>query len=219
MGRVLGSLCVISGRDEDAESGMLASWISQASFDPPGLTVAVKKDRAVENLLQTGNRFNVNVLKDGGDKVRTDQDSSSCPMCSIASACVSSKVFWCMQAIMKQLLKPFKPAEPRFAGLDTEVSEETGAVILKEGAAVLECTVKNRLEVRGPVHNSLRLPTPRSAENLSTYVHCRLVITGSCTGQSMAARFWMSGLSPLSTSARPACLTESHQSTLAFDQS
>ena len=44
--------------------------MSQASFDPPGLTVAVKKDRAVENLLQVGNRFNLNVLKDGNDKAR-----------------------------------------------------------------------------------------------------------------------------------------------------
>lgn len=30
---------------------MLASWISQASFDPPGLTVAVKRDRATESLM------------------------------------------------------------------------------------------------------------------------------------------------------------------------
>jgi hypothetical protein len=74
MGRVLGSLCVLTSRDDDAESGMLASWVSQASFDPPGLTVAVKKDRAVENLLQVGNRFNLNVLKDGGDKARFTPD-------------------------------------------------------------------------------------------------------------------------------------------------
>ena len=74
MGRVLGSLCVLTSRDDDAESGMLASWVSQASFDPPGLTVAVKKDRAVENLLQVGNRFNLNVLKDGGDKARSKRD-------------------------------------------------------------------------------------------------------------------------------------------------
>ena len=70
---MLGSLCVLTSRDDDAESGMLASWVSQASFDPPGLTVAVKKDRAVENLLQVGNRFNLNVLKDGGDKARSTQ--------------------------------------------------------------------------------------------------------------------------------------------------
>ena len=54
------------------------------------------------------------------------------------------------QTIMKQLLKPFKPAEPRFEGLSTEVSEHTGAAVLLDSAAYLECTVQNRLEVRHP---------------------------------------------------------------------
>ena len=42
----------------------------QASFDPPGLSIAVKKDRAVETLLVMGNKFNVNVLAQGKEKVR-----------------------------------------------------------------------------------------------------------------------------------------------------
>ena len=42
----------------------------QASFDPPGLSIAVKKDRAVETLLVNGNKFNVNVLARGHEKVR-----------------------------------------------------------------------------------------------------------------------------------------------------
>ncbi len=42
----------------------------QASFDPPGLSIAVKKDRAVETLLVMGNKFNVNVLAQGNEKVR-----------------------------------------------------------------------------------------------------------------------------------------------------
>lgn len=41
VGRVVGSLCVLSARVGDAESAMLASWVSQASFVPPGLTIAV----------------------------------------------------------------------------------------------------------------------------------------------------------------------------------
>ncbi len=63
----------------------------QASFDPPGLTVAVKKDRAVENLLNGGSKFVVNILAEGDHK-----------------------------ALMKQLLKSFKPGEDRFAGLDIQ---------------------------------------------------------------------------------------------------
>ena len=42
---------------------------SKASFDPPWLSIAVKKYRAVENLMLVGNRFNINILKEGSDKV------------------------------------------------------------------------------------------------------------------------------------------------------
>jgi hypothetical protein len=34
MGRVVGSLCVVAARDGDAESGMLASWVSQVPLSP-----------------------------------------------------------------------------------------------------------------------------------------------------------------------------------------
>lgn len=29
VGRLVGALCVVTGKDEDAESAMLASWVSQ----------------------------------------------------------------------------------------------------------------------------------------------------------------------------------------------
>jgi flavin reductase (DIM6/NTAB) family NADH-FMN oxidoreductase RutF len=45
---------VVTARQGDGSSGlssaMVASWVSQASFEPPGLTVAVAKDRAIEAL-------------------------------------------------------------------------------------------------------------------------------------------------------------------------
>lgn len=47
VGRVVGSLCVVVSRSGDAESAMLASWVSQASFNPPGLTVAVSADEVL----------------------------------------------------------------------------------------------------------------------------------------------------------------------------
>ena len=43
--------------------------VAQASFDPPGLTVAVKRDRAAEALLLTGARFVVNIMAEGAEKV------------------------------------------------------------------------------------------------------------------------------------------------------
>ncbi len=41
VGRVVGSLCVMSAKRGNVTSAMLASWVSQATFNPPGVTVAV----------------------------------------------------------------------------------------------------------------------------------------------------------------------------------
>lgn len=116
-GRIIGSLCVLTAKDGDAESGMLASWVSQASFDPPGLTIAVKKDRAIESLLPVGNKFVLNVLAEGRDR-----------------------------PIMREMVKQFAPGEDRFANLNTERSEISGALILKDSASYLECEVAQRME-------------------------------------------------------------------------
>lgn len=40
---------------------------------------------------------------------------------------------------MKQMLKPFKPAEDRFAGVEVLRAEASGAAILPDAAAYLEC--------------------------------------------------------------------------------
>jgi flavorubredoxin/flavin reductase (DIM6/NTAB) family NADH-FMN oxidoreductase RutF len=65
LGRVVGSLCVVSGRRGEMYSAMLASWVSQATFNPPGFTVAVAKDRALEPLTYVGDRFVLNILQEG----------------------------------------------------------------------------------------------------------------------------------------------------------
>jgi flavin reductase (DIM6/NTAB) family NADH-FMN oxidoreductase RutF/flavodoxin len=65
VGRIVGSLCVVSVKRGDVESGMLASWVSQATFNPPGLTVAVAKDRAMESLTHNGDKFILNILPEG----------------------------------------------------------------------------------------------------------------------------------------------------------
>ena len=63
LGRLSGGLYVVTarqGQGETARGGaMVASWVSQASFEPPGLTVAVAKDRAIEALLQVDDRFEI----------------------------------------------------------------------------------------------------------------------------------------------------------------
>lgn len=65
VGRIVGSLCVVTTKKGDLKSAMLASWVSQATFNPPGLTVAVAKDRALETMTHNGDKFVLNILAEG----------------------------------------------------------------------------------------------------------------------------------------------------------
>jgi flavorubredoxin/flavin reductase (DIM6/NTAB) family NADH-FMN oxidoreductase RutF len=116
VGRIVGSLCIVTAKEGDISSAMLASWVSQASFNPPGLTIAVAKDRALETLMHSGNQFVLNILAQGQHI-----------------------------GLMKHFLKPFGPAQNRFADVPYEEST-SGSPILTEALAYLECSVQSRLE-------------------------------------------------------------------------
>ena len=116
LGRVIGSLCVLTTRKADLSGAMVASWVSQASFNPPGITVAVAKDRAVEALLHKGDRFALNVLAEGRET-----------------------------ALMKQFLQPFEPGADRFAGLELENSPAEQP-LLPDALAWLDGKVSQRME-------------------------------------------------------------------------
>ena len=116
VGRIVGSLSVVTAKQGDLSSAMLASWVSQATFNPPGFTVAVAKDRAIESLLHSGNKFVLNILEEGKHI-----------------------------GLMKHFLKPFAPGQNRFADLATQEAEN-GCPILSDALAYLECRVDNRME-------------------------------------------------------------------------
>jgi flavin reductase (DIM6/NTAB) family NADH-FMN oxidoreductase RutF len=65
LGRIPSGLFVLTARHGDHETGMLASWVQQCSFDPPQITVAVKKGRDVLDWLPNGASFVLNVLPEG----------------------------------------------------------------------------------------------------------------------------------------------------------
>ena len=116
VGRLVGSMCVVTTKKEEVSGAMLASWVSQATFNPPGLTVAVAKDRAIESLLYKGNNFVLNVLPEGKHI-----------------------------SLMKHFLKPFSPGEDRFEGVETKPAEN-GCPVLTDSLAYVECQVANRME-------------------------------------------------------------------------
>jgi len=65
VGRIVGSLCVVTTRSGDHHSGILTSWVSQASFNPPGLMIAVAADQNADRLTTAGDCFVLNLLKEG----------------------------------------------------------------------------------------------------------------------------------------------------------
>lgn len=117
LGRISGGLYIITAKKGELSSAMLASWVSQASFEPLGLTVAVAKDRAIEALMQVGDTFVLNILA---------QDN--------------------YQGLMKHFLKRFAPGADRFAGVKTQPAKN-GSPILSEALAYLECQVATRMDL------------------------------------------------------------------------
>ncbi|TVQ45418.1 MAG: flavin oxidoreductase [Gloeocapsa sp. DLM2.Bin57] len=116
LGRIVGSLCIVTTQQGELKSAMLASWVSQATFTPPGITVAVAKERAIESLLYQDSKFVLNILAEGKHL-----------------------------KLMKHFLKPFAPGEDRFIGVETTTANN-GCPILSDALAYLECRVVNRME-------------------------------------------------------------------------
>ena len=66
LGRIPSGLFVLTAKNGDDDTGMLASWVQQCSFDPPHVSVAVNKQRDVLDWLAAGAPFVLNVIPEGG---------------------------------------------------------------------------------------------------------------------------------------------------------
>ena len=65
LGRIVSGLFVLTVGEGDQATGMLASFVQQAGFEPPAVTVAVKKGRPINDLIDETGRFCISVLHDG----------------------------------------------------------------------------------------------------------------------------------------------------------
>jgi flavorubredoxin/flavin reductase (DIM6/NTAB) family NADH-FMN oxidoreductase RutF len=121
LGRLSGGLYVVTARQADGDTSrsgaMVASWVSQASFDPPGITVAVAKDRAIEALMQVDDRFVLNILREDNH-----------------------------QELLRHFLRRFPPGADRFAGVATLEGVAAGGPVLGDALAYLDCRVAQRME-------------------------------------------------------------------------
>jgi flavin reductase (DIM6/NTAB) family NADH-FMN oxidoreductase RutF len=66
LGRVpSGVFILVAGDDAGRQTGLLASWLQQASFDPPQVTVAVNKSRYLVDWLQMNSPVTINQIPKG----------------------------------------------------------------------------------------------------------------------------------------------------------
>jgi flavin reductase (DIM6/NTAB) family NADH-FMN oxidoreductase RutF len=98
-------LYVVGTKDEESPHGMTANWITQVSFEPEIVAVAVEKDSHSRTLLQKSRIFSVSILKSG------------------------------QKDVAGEFAKAKKDRDFRF------VSKKTGAPILADAAAYLDCKV------------------------------------------------------------------------------
>ncbi|MCA9052672.1 MAG: flavin reductase [Planctomycetaceae bacterium] len=94
LGRTPSGLFILTAKGPDgSQTGMLASWVQQAAFDPPAVTVAIKKGRYLHEWL------------------------SYCPAVALSLVGETQKKF------LGHFGRGFEPHEPAFEGLDVRKAE------------------------------------------------------------------------------------------------
>ncbi|TWT95320.1 putative diflavin flavoprotein A 3 [Botrimarina colliarenosi] len=88
LGRLPSGIYILTVGQGAEATGMLASWVQQAAFDPPMVSVALKRGRPVCDRIEAGEPFVLNVVGEGG------------------------------RGLMKHFGKGFEPGEPAFEGLE-----------------------------------------------------------------------------------------------------
>jgi flavin reductase (DIM6/NTAB) family NADH-FMN oxidoreductase RutF len=65
LGRIPSGIFILTARHGQDETGMLASWVMQAGFEPPMVSVAVRRDRYLAEWLLTDSPFVLNLVAQG----------------------------------------------------------------------------------------------------------------------------------------------------------
>ena len=66
LGRVPSGVFILAARDDAGRQlGMLASWVQQAAFDPPAVSLAVGKDRPIRDVIKRTRRLALSVVGEG----------------------------------------------------------------------------------------------------------------------------------------------------------
>ena len=103
------------GADGEA-SGFTTCWVSQVSFDPQQVIVAVRKDQHSHDLVESGGVFSLNFL-----------DTSQ-------------------EHLARKFTQPLQDADGAVGGSPYTAGKATGAPLFDEAFAHLECRVVNKMQ-------------------------------------------------------------------------
>ena len=128
----------VRGLEEGETNALLVSWLTQCSFDPPMLMMALRGDSRSYELLQEGRVFSVNIV---------DAENKD---------------------LARRIVKPADRVGDKLQdGSESEPGEKTGAPLLREALACLECRLHSVVHpgdhaiVIGEVVNAERRGTGR----------------------------------------------------------
>ena len=65
VGRIVGSICVLTTCKDNVHYGVLTSWVSQATFNPPGIMIALSESQDLDSIGNPGEKFVLNILNEG----------------------------------------------------------------------------------------------------------------------------------------------------------
>jgi flavin reductase (DIM6/NTAB) family NADH-FMN oxidoreductase RutF len=62
LGRIVSGVYILTAAHEGKTSAMMASWVCQAGFDPPAITVALAKKRPIAPLIRGSRKFAISII-------------------------------------------------------------------------------------------------------------------------------------------------------------
>ena len=119
IGQIPSGIFILTARVESRQTGMLASWVQQASFEPPLVSVAIARGRPVLPLINGSRRFGLCQVPTG-DKV-----------------------------LMRTFAKGIDIDEDPFLGMKMVGTTQIDVPILAEALCHLECEVAHHVDVGG----------------------------------------------------------------------
>lgn len=119
LGRIPSGLFILTARFEDRATGMLASWVQQASFEPPMVSVAIGKGRPIMPLISNSHQFGLCQVQ------KTDK------------------------VLMRKFASRLEANEDPFLGFEMVQPTKNQSPILAGGLGYLECDLVCHMDYEG----------------------------------------------------------------------